>query len=314
MKRVMIVGCNGLLGQKLTELFLRGSDHELFLVSKHESSVLSGEDISYRRLDITQRNEVRKIVDEIQPDLIINTAAITNVDQCETERELAWNVNVIGVENLVIASKFVGAKMIQISTDYVFDGKNGPYDEEARPNPLSYYGRTKLAGENLLRIHEIPFTIIRTMVLYGVAPMVKLNFVLWLVHELERGNQVRVVDDQFGNPTLADDLAYAILRADAFNSAGVYHVSGPDNVSRYQFALEIAKQFGLDKKLITPIKTLSLKQPAPRPLRSGLLTLKAETELGIKMSGIAQGLTAVKNQLNITKKKYENAPALPRNR
>lgn len=311
MKRILITGSNGLLGQKLVVLLSRGSDYELLLTSKHESSVFENGELPYRQLDISSRNDVRRVVDDFQPDVIINSAAVTNVDLCETEREHAWNVNVGGVENLAIAAKFVGAKIIHLSTDYVFDGKNGPYDEESRPNPVSYYGRTKLASENVLRTNEIPFVIVRTMVLYGVAPRIKVNFVLWLIHELELEKPVRVVDDQYGNPTLADDLAYAILKIIAFEREGVYHIAGSELLSRYEFAVKLAKQFGLNKKLITPVKTFGLKQPAPRPLRSGFITLKAETQLGIKMSNVEQGLMIVKNQLNASKKKFVDAAPIP---
>lgn len=311
MKRVLITGSNGLLGQKLVMLLSRGTDYELMLTSKQGSSIFHEDDLPYRQLDITNRNDVRRIVDEFQPEVIVNTAAITNVDSCEAERETAWNVNVSGVENLAIAAKFVGAKIIHLSSDYIFDGKNGPYDEETKPNPLSYYGRTKLASENVLRTNDIPYTIVRTMVLYGVSPRVKLNFLLWLIYELERGKPVRVVDDQYGNPTLVDDLAYAILKILTFDREGIYHIAGSEWLSRYDFAVKLAKQFGLNKNLVTPVKTVVLRQPAQRPLRSGLITLKAETQLGIKMSNVEQGLMIVKNQLNASVKKFVDAAPIP---
>lgn len=310
MKRVMITGSNGLLGQKLVILLSRGTDYELLLTSKHEHSVFD-EDVPYRQLDVANRNDVRRIVDDFQPEIIINTAAVTNVDLCETERALAWNVNVVGTENLSIAAKFVGAHIIHLSTDYVFDGKNGPYDEDARPGPLSYYGRTKLASENVLRMSGIPFTIVRTMILYGVATQMKLNFALWLIQELEREKQLRIVDDQYGNPTLADDLAYAILKIITFERDGVFHISGPDLLNRYDYAVKLAKFFGFDKKLVVPTKTMALKQPAPRPLRSGFITLKAETQLGIKMSNVEQGFSIIKNQLNASKNKFADAAPIP---
>jgi dTDP-4-dehydrorhamnose reductase len=310
MKRILITGTNGLLGQKLALIFNRGTDYDILLTSKHETSVFE-DDIPYRQLAIDQRNDVRAVVDDFQPDVIINTAAITNVDFCETERQTAWSVNVGGAENLAVAAKFVGARIIQLSTDYVFDGKSGPYDEEARPNPLSYYGRTKLACENVLRTSGILYTIVRTMILYGVASQVKLNFALWLIHELENGRQVRVVDDQFGNPTLADDLAYAILKIVAMERDGLFHIAGPELLSRHQFAVKLAKFFGFDKKLIVPVKTAGLKQPAPRPLRSGFITLKAETQLGIKMSNVEQGMAIIKNQLGAGKKKFADAVPIP---
>lgn len=312
MRRVLITGSNGLLGQKLAALLSRGTDYELLLTSKHETSFVDEAGVSYVQLDISNRNDVRRIVDDFQPDIIVNTAAITNVDLCETERQLAWRVNVTGTENLTIAAKLVGAKIIHLSTDYIFDGKNGPYDEEARPNPVSYYGRTKLASENIVRTSGMPFAIVRTMVLYGVAHNVKPNFALWLIHELERKRPIRVVDDQYGNPTLVDDVAYGILKIIAFNREGVFHLAGSEWLNRFQFAVKLAKTFGFDKQLITPIKTLVLKQPAQRPLRSGFITLRAETQLGLKMSSVDQGLMILKNQLNLSARRFVDAAPVPR--
>lgn len=296
MKRILITGSNGLLGQKTVELLSR-TNYPLLITSMEEQSVFDREIIPYRQLDLTRRQEVRKLVDEFEPNVIIHTAAVTDVDLCEKERGLAWQVNVGSVENLIYAAKLVGSQIIQISTDYVFDGSHGPYTELDRPNPISYYGRTKLASENLLSSSGIPVTIIRTMVLYGFGFNVKINFALWLYKSLSEKKQISVVDDQFGNPTLADDLAYAILKIIELEKAGVYHIAGAEIVSRYDFALTLARIFNFNKKLIAPVKSTIFKQPAPRPLKSGLITLKAETELGIKMSGISHGLTIFKNQL-----------------
>ncbi len=300
LKRVLITGSNGLLGQKTVELFSR-SDYQMMLVSLEERSVFDERTYPYRQVDITKRQEVRKIIDEFEPEIIVNTAAITDVDHCETNREAAWQVNVASVENLSIAAKFVGASLIHISTDYVFDGKNGPYGELDRPNPISYYGRTKFASENVLRTSGIPHTILRTMVLYGTGLGVKQNFALWLINALGSGKPVRVVTDQIGTPTLADDLAYAILKTVDLERTGLYHVAGADLVSRYEFARILASVFGFDQKLITPVKTAVMKQAAPRPLKSGLITIKAQTELGLKPAGVEQGLTVLKNQIEITK-------------
>lgn len=298
MKRVLITGSNGLLGQKLVELFSRSSDYSLLLTSKQARSVFEEDSLSYRQLDTTNRHDVTKVFEEFDPEVVINTAAVTNVDQCEKERELAWRVNVSSVEHLVHASKLTGARLIHISTDYVFDGKAGPYNELDRPNPLSYYGRTKLASENVIQVSSIPATIIRTMVLYGTGYEVKMNFALWLIKNLSEDKPTRVVDDQIGNPTLADDLAYGIMKALELERGGLYHIAGPDLVSRYDFAMALAKMFSLNKKLISPIKTVSLRQPAPRPLKSGFITLKAQVDLDLKMSGIEQGLTVFKNQIH----------------
>jgi dTDP-4-dehydrorhamnose reductase len=298
MKRVLIVGSNGLLGQKVTDLFSRSKNYEILNTSVEDKPFLKMNKFLYRHLDITHRNSAMKLVDDFLPEVIINTAAITNVDLCETEGALAWKVNVVGVENLVHAARMVGAKIIHFSTDYVFDGKSGPYAENDRVNPMSYYGRTKLASENVLRTSEIPHTIIRTMILYGIGKLIKDNFALWLVNNLKENKQVRVVDDQIGNPTLVDDLAFAVLKVVEFDKNGLYHIAGNDLVSRYDFAIALAKKFKFDKNLIIPIKTAILKQPAPRPMKSGFIILKAETELSIKMSGVEQGLTIFQNQLN----------------
>jgi dTDP-4-dehydrorhamnose reductase len=210
------------------------------------------------------------------------------------------------VEHIVQAAKLTGSKLIHVSTDYVFDGKTGPYSEVDRPNPMSYYGRTKLASENVITTSGIPHAIVRTMVLYGIGYGVKLNFALWLVRELSQENPVRVVDDQICNPTLADDLAYAILKIIELNRTGLYHVSGSDLMSRYEFAMMLARAFRYNRRLITPVKTVMLKQPAARPLRSGFVTLKAQVDLGIKPSGVEQGIMIFKNQVS-TYSKEENS-------
>ncbi len=303
MKRLLITGSNGLLGQKIAKTLFK-TNNPLMLISIEEKSFFHERIFTYQKVDLSKRTEVRKVVEEFEPEIIINTAAITDVDLCEKERELAWQVNVNGVENLVYTAKLVGAKIIHLSTDYVFDGKNGPYSELDRPNPLSYYGRTKLASENVLLTSGIDYTIIRTMVLYGIGINVKPNFALWVYKNLKENKPIRIVDDQIGNPTFVDDLAFAILKIIELDKSGLYHIAGTDLVSRYDFAVTLADVFKFNKKLITPVKSSIFKQPAPRPLKSGFIILKAQTELGIKMSGIKQGLTILKNQIENSNQDY----------
>ncbi len=306
MVRVLVTGSNGLLGQKLAELLARSPHYSLVLSSSQAESVFSNDRIEYHQLDISQKAGVRALIDETEPNVIINAAALTNVDQCETERERAWRTNVVGVENLAYSAKLVGARIIQISTDYIFDGKAGPYEENDRPNPICYYGRTKLAAENLLRTSGVPHCIVRTMVLYGMGYHVKPNFALWTLHSLSEGKSIRVVDDQFGNPTLADDLAFAIVTIVELERTGLYHIAGPDLVSRYDFARQIASTFGFDQRMLTPVKSASLKQPARRPLRSGFITLRAQADLGVRMTGIKEGLTVLKNQVTVSMKEHSH--------
>jgi dTDP-4-dehydrorhamnose reductase len=296
-QRVLVVGSNGLLGQKMAEQLVRGTSYRITLASVEREPVRELESAPYVQLDITSHKSVRECIAEVQPDVIINCAAMTNVDACETERELAWKINVSGVEYLAEAAKKHRATMVHVSSDYVFDGKAGPYTEEDKPEPLSYYGKSKLASENVLLSAAIPSVIARTMVLYGHAPGVKANFALWLIQSLQARQTVRIVDDQVGNPTLVDDLAYALLRAVEMGRRGIYHIAGRDIITRYEFALRLAHVFHCDASLIVPIKTASLKQPAVRPLKSGLITLKAEVELGYKPSSVEHGLEVLKSQL-----------------
>jgi dTDP-4-dehydrorhamnose reductase len=310
-KRVLLVGSNGLLGQRLTDLLIRGTDYNVMLCSLADKPVRDVMTTEYRQLDVTSRKQVKKVVFEFEPDVIVNAAGMTNVDACETERERAWRANVEGVEHLVEAARRNNAKIVHVSTDYVFDGKAGPYVETDRPDPVSYYGKTKLAAENVLRTSGLDFFIGRTIVLYGYAVHVKPNFALWLIQSLEKKSAVRIVDDQMGNPTFADDLAYGLLKAIELGKSGLYNIAGRDIMSRYDFALKLAKVFEFDAALITPIKTRELNQPAMRPLVSGLITLKAEIELGIKPSTAEQGLSILKTQISTTMRRLADSAPVP---
>jgi len=310
-RRVLVVGSNGLLGQKVSEMLVHSGVSAVTLSSVEDAPVRVMEPAMYVKADVTSKKEVKQLVSQAEPDVIINCAAITNVDACESERELAWKVNVGGVENLVEASHRTNARIVHVSSDYVFDGKSGPYSEDDRPEPLSYYGKTKLASENALLISGREFFIARTMVLYGHAQGVKANFVLWIVQSLEKKTPIRIVDDQIGNPTLADDLAYGLLRGVELRKSGIYNIAGRDIMSRYEFALRVADVFSLDHSLITPIKTSDLNQPAPRPLKSGLITLKAEVELGLKPATVEQGLAILKNQIARTSRRASDSRPMP---
>lgn len=297
MKRVLICGSNGLLGQRLSLLLSSNTAFEVLNTSQERSFVFDHRLFDYTQLDITQKGDVKSLVSSFQPSVIINAAAATNVDWCETHREETWSINVVGVENLVEAARKVGSRIIHISTDYVFDGKNGPYAEDAQPNPISYYGKSKLASENATRTGGIPHAIIRTIVLYGSGIQVKNNFALWVVKSLRAGHRIRCVDDQINNPTHVSDLAHAILKIFELDRTGLYHVCGRESLSRYDFAVKASEVFGLDGSLIDRIKTSDLSQPAPRPMVTGFVTLKAETELGLKLMNAEEGLKLLKSEL-----------------
>jgi len=294
-KLVLVTGCNGLLGQKLVhELHTR---FKLAGCDLHESPpFIDNETFDYYQTDISKRKDLDELVQSIKPDWIVNTAAYTDVDRAEIERERCWRANVIAVENLIYSAKKNKAQLIQISTDYVFDGRAGPYREEDRPNALGFYAKSKLAAENAIIGSGLRYAIIRTMILYGVGVNVRPNFVTWLVDALRNRQPVTIVDDQIGNPTLADDLARAIARVIQKNVHGVFHICGSEIIDRYHFALEVADIFDLDKSLIVPAKTSDLQQKAPRPLKSGFILDKAETELGIEMMDVKSALEEFKKQ------------------
>ena len=293
--RILITGSNGMLGQRAVQFYLKNENVELLATSVEEKSLI--ENVDYISCDIKDRNSIKKIILDYCPDFIIHTAAFTNVDLSEKLREDAWKINVKGVEYISEAARAIDTHIIHISTDYIFDGKDGPYSENAIPNPLGYYGRTKLASENALRISNTYFTILRTNVLYGIALNSRPDFVRWVVSSLDENRNIRIVNDQINNPTFIDDLVQAINKIIEFKKTGIFNVGGIEFLSRYDFTLRIADYFNLDKKLITPITTEELKQPARRPLKSGLIILKAETELGYKPHTIDESFFVMKREM-----------------
>lgn len=295
--RILITGSNGMLGQRTVEFYLSKNNYEILALSVEDKSVI--EDIEYLSCDLSDKENIKKSVYDFCPDSIINAAAYTNVDLSETERELAWKINVKGVEYLAEAARVIDAHLVHISTDYIFDGKKGPYNETAKPNPLGYYGRTKLASENALKISGINYTVLRTNVLYGIAKNSRPDFVKWVVNMLREGKQIKIVTDQINNPTFIDDLVQAINQAIEFRKFGIFNIGGAEFLSRYDFTLRIAEYFNLNKSLIVPIKTSDLNQAARRPLKSGLLTIKAQSELGFKPHTIDETLHLMQKELGL---------------
>ena len=271
--RILIIGANGMLGQRTVQFYKSKSQLELLTLSIEDSPVFKG--VDYISCDITNRDKIKKIVYDFCPDFIFNAAAYTNVDKSETDRETAWKINVKAVEYLAEAARVIDAQVIHISSDYIFDGKNGPYNETAIPNPLGYYGRTKLASENALKISGAIYTVLRTNVLYGIANS-RPDFVRWVVQSLRAGEKIRIVTDQINNPTFIDDLVQAVSKVIEFRKTGTFHVGGKEFLSRYEFTIMIADFFKLDKSLIKPIITEQLNQPslASNPAQFPKLLLK----------------------------------------
>lgn len=297
MKRILITGGNGLLGQTVTRLLSQETDHEVLVTGREQHSVIGKIPVQYVRLDVTDKKQLRDCIQDFQPDTIINTAANTDVDACEEDREKAQLLNVKPVEYLAEAARITGAHVIHISTDYVFDGERAPLDESAAPKPVNYYGRTKLASENVLRGAGVRHTIIRTMILYGYGIEVKPNFALWVLNNLSANKTINVVVDQYGQPTFADDLGYGIIKIIGLERMGLYHITGSEVTSRYDFAVSVAEIFKLNKSLIQPISSEEFRQAAPRPRYSEFVTQKARMELSIRLSNVREGLSILKKQM-----------------
>ncbi|MAT39004.1 MAG: dTDP-4-dehydrorhamnose reductase [Ectothiorhodospiraceae bacterium] len=296
--RILVTGAHGLLGQKIAIIAAQESDHEILLTDKDRDTFFKNPRFDYQQLDITERGDVRSLVKNYAPDAIINTAAITNVDACETEKELSWRVNVDGLKNLIFPAKKLGTcHVVQISSDYVFDGRSkAAYTETDRPNPISYYGKTKLAAENALKASGVSGAALRTQVLYGTGYNVRPNFVTWVLSMLEKGGPFNVVTDQIGNPTFVDDLAFGCLRIAEAKANGIYHVSGSESVSRYEFARAIADEYGFDPESIGTTTSEEIGQAANRPLNSSFSTLKFESEFRYKPANVQQGLARLYQQ------------------
>jgi dTDP-4-dehydrorhamnose reductase len=300
-KKILITGSNGLLGQKLVYALQQRKDATLIATSRGENRLKEKTGYLYESLDITDKAQVQNIISKYQPDCIINTAAMTNVDACETKREECRLINVTGVENIIASIKKTQSQFIHLSTDFVFDGNNGPYSEDDTPNPLSYYAQSKYDSEKIVMQSEIPWTIIRTIIIYGVSEnMSRLNLILWAVKSLSKGEKIRVVTDQYRAPTLAEDLANACVNAAMKKKTGIYHVSGRETMSIIQIVNTVADYFQLDKNLVAPVTTSSLNQPARRPPRTGFIIDKAIRELDYHPHTLAEGLEIVKKQLNET--------------
>ena len=295
--RILVTGANGLLGQKLSLLLDKSNEVELIATAKNPLSIILSKS-KFQVLDITKEVEVFKVVSETRPDVIINTAAMTQVDQCETEREKCWLANVTAVDYLVKACEKNKTKLIHVSTDFIFDGTHGPLKEDESPGPVNYYGESKLAGEEVIKQRKIDWVIIRTVLVYGItSDLSRSNIVLWVKESLEAGKAINVVNDQWRTPTLAEDLAMGCYLAAIKKANGIFHVSGEEMMTPFDIAIKTAKFFKLDKSLINPTDSSKFKQPAVRPLKTGFDISKARKELGYTPHSFIDGLAILASQI-----------------
>nr|WP_068890057.1 SDR family oxidoreductase [Pedobacter panaciterrae] len=298
MKTILVTGSNGLLGQKITERLSATRQFKLIATSKGADRFPVKDGYTYAKMDIVDPQNVKEVVGYYKPDAIIHTAAMTNVDTCEDQKELAYQLNVESVKTLISVCEEHDIQLVHLSTDFIFDGANGPYAEDAEPNPLSYYGQTKLEAEQLVEASDCRWAILRTILVYGiVSDMSRSNIVLWAKGALEKGSPINVVNDQWRMPTLAEDLADCCLLAVEKNAQGIYNASGKDMMSISELVARVADYWKLDKSMVNEISAETLNQTAKRPVRTGFILDKSIRDLGYNPHSFEEGLVILDQQL-----------------
>lgn len=297
--KILITGSNGLLGQKLVKLISGNGVDQLIATARGKNRLPTAEGYEYISLDITNRQEVLEVMCNENPDVVIHTAAMTNVDTCESEKETCWKLNVDAVDYLIEACEAVNSFLIHLSTDFIFDGLDGPYDENAVANPINYYGESKLAAEKLIEASKIDYAIVRTVLVYGIAhDMSRSNIILWVKDSLEHGKEIKVVDDQLRSPTLAEDLAMGCYLIAQQKATGIYNISGKDLLTPFEMAIKTADYFGLDTSSMERADASTFSQTANRPLKTGLLIEKAISKLGYNPKSFDEGIALLAVQMS----------------
>jgi dTDP-4-dehydrorhamnose reductase len=298
MKTILVTGSNGLLGQKITEKIITTKQFRLIATSRGANRFPIQDGYIYVAMDVLDPLNVRAVIEKYKPDAIIHTAAMTNVDTCEAQPEMAQLLNVEAVKTLLALAEDFHIQFIHLSTDFVFDGAAGPYDELAPTSPLSYYGQTKVIGEELVKQASCPWVIIRTILVYGiVGDMSRSNIVLWAKAALEKGAPIHVVNDQWRMPTLAEDLVDGCLLAVEKNAQGLFHVSGKNMMSIVELVRKVAAFWNLDSSLIREVSSASLNQTARRPAKTGFILDKARNELGYRPHSFEEGIAILDSQV-----------------
>lgn len=302
LKKVLIIGSNGFLGSNFFTLDNRKeiiNQNLHFIASSLHNSILD-KTIPFYQIDITNKKDTIKKISNICPNFVILTAAMTNVDQCEINKELATKINVNGPENVIKACKKINSKLVFISTDFVFDGEKegGYYNETDQPKPLSYYAMTKLKAELAIINSGIEYLICRTAVLYGWNER-KLNFITWILNNLKQNKEISIVKSQINSPTFVKNLVQIILKLIEKNANGIFHTAGNCALSRYNMALSCAENFNYTKNLIIPIKSLNQKALRPKNVSLDISKLKKFIGSELKIYNFKDGLDYMKQQIAV---------------
>lgn len=290
-KRILITGSNGLLGQKLSDIYLAQNEVIWLATGRGENRHPAKGKMPYAQMDICNEEEVNEVLESFKPDVVIHTAAMTQVDDCEFEKEACVALNIDSVAHLARKSSELNFRLVHLSTDFIFDGTKQMYTETDEPNPLSYYGWSKLEAEKRVQELAKDYAILRTVLVYGkVADMSRSNIMLWAYNTLKDKKAAKVVDDQFRTPTLAEDLALGCVLAAGANEIGVYNIAGPDYLSIYELVTKIAHMYNFSMDLIEKVSSDTLNQPAKRPPITGLDISKARRDWGYSPRSLEEGI------------------------
>lgn len=298
MQKILITGSNGFLGQKLISKLLLKNEYDIIATSKGNNRLKVKDGYKYIKLNVSSYAEVENVFASEKPDVVINTVAMTNVDKCEDDKELADKLNVVAVKYILDACRKNDTFFIHISTDFIFDGLDGPYRENSVPNPINFYGLTKLKAEKIIEESSVKSTILRTMLLYGINEDTNSsNIILWAKNALEKGHPISVVDDQYRTPTLIDDLADGCLLVAQQRIKGVFNISGKDFLSIYELVKKVGKFWGLDTSNMKRVNSDTLNQKAKRPLKTGFNLSKSMGILGYNPHSIEEGFEIMNKQM-----------------
>jgi dTDP-4-dehydrorhamnose reductase len=290
--KVLITGANGLVGQHLTKLLL-DKNYQVIATSRGESRLPfqpSG-NFTYHSMDVADGLETAAVMSLEKPDVVVHTAAMSQVDECELRTQQCERINVQGTSQVLTDAETFSSHFIFISTDFVFDGEQGNYVEEDETKPINWYGFTKLQAESMVETSEIPFAIVRTCLVYGnLLQGDRNNIISWVKESLEQGKTIQVVSDQLRTPTYVEDLAKGIALIIEKKATGIYHISGKDWLTPYDIALKTANKFHLDTSRIIKVDSSTFKQPGRRPLKTGFEIEKARKELGFEPMSFDEGL------------------------
>ena len=294
--KILVTGANGLLGQTITRQLLE-KKYDVVATGRgpDRAEVTPSATVHYKSIDITDGPAIEQFIIENKPSVIVHAAAMTQVDQCELHKQECYNINVTATRFIIDAAKATGARFILVSTDFIFDGNEGPYKEDAEPAPVNYYGSTKMVAEKAVMESGLDYAIARTILVYGVVPATGRSNIIGFVREsLEQNKPIKMVTDQVRTPTFVEDLARGIILIIEKNGRGIYHLSGEQQMTPYDIAIETAKYFGLDGSLIAKSTSDEIKQPAVRPPKTGFDISKAKKELGYQPRTFQEGLEALK--------------------